>query len=473
LRSEITRSSVSVSLEGRPAVLIVFAKLKRSAVDVPFGIHIGHVSDSNYQVITGAEVQSLQVGDEIVKCNGVDCLNKTHEEVVSYINKSTEVEFELHRAITFNKDAQHTTVPRTYIVPSMDSAEVNRSMPRAKVSDVVTISRTNVDASWGMSFGTADQHLIHSVTEVKDSSPCFGKLQQHDEIVTVNDKDGMSMTHGNVIQEFKESTEVVLAICRHNSFEAYSTDVEERVATAVETAKTSRFHKRPDVSFQNMTVHLNRDSTDVSYGFGLGEDDNSETFISMITVGGLADGKLQENDKVIAVGQTLIKGMAHNDIVGMITSEVAVSLTLERPNGPDDNLEAHEAVHTYLQNRASVSRMAFDRVSVTIGKGPDGGFGFGIGTLNNGEVLITHISDNVASQLQVADLICKVNGFEVQDKSHGELVTAITASETVTLEVQREAQTPAANAINKRNSIREAQPGINVESRTVDNIGQE
>eukprot|EP00040_Diaphanoeca_grandis_P020712 m.110109 g.110109 ORF g.110109 m.110109 type:complete len:236 (+) comp28012_c0_seq1:195-902(+) len=229
-----------------------------------------------------------------------------------------------------------------------------------------------------------------------------------------------------------------------------------------------------------MDVHLTRRSKSESYGFGLGTEEGSgHLFITSVAANGNADGKLREDDRVVSVDGQVFGSLTHDQIVSNISNTVAVTLKIERTEDFDPTTTAG-AVHAYIKRRSTEINVNLNRMVVTVKKKKDGGFGFGIGTLSNGDVLVTHISDNVADLLQPADIIFSIDGESMLTQSHSEIIAKFAKNDSVVLDIGRQEPDAVPSAVgtttkmlpSSRNSISQTRPELGVESRSVNNIGK-
>eukprot|EP00040_Diaphanoeca_grandis_P035116 m.219946 g.219946 ORF g.219946 m.219946 type:complete len:691 (-) comp33307_c2_seq1:462-2534(-) len=468
-RSEITKSNVETTLEGQSAILEVKIQLKRADVDTPFGLNIALTTNSKYNVITGADSEAIHVGDEIVKVNGVSCLGKSHQEITDMVNVTTELDLVLNRHIKFGKDAKHELVPRSFTIPDPSA------IPNLVPNNTFNITRETTDTPWGISFSTSNEFGAHVITGDTPSGPTKDTLCLHDEFIEIDGKECMPLSHDEVAQ-LLAGVAAEVKIFRHETDVNFNASVAERVhAARYALGKRGSIvsNLRPKITFVNMKVTLSRPSTQDSFGFSMGTDENGDAFVSDIPAGSLVEKILKTEDRILALDDVGLSGLQHDDVVDMFASKLSLKLTLQRTGVEDDETtDSHKVLHTYIKRRASVGKLSFEKSTVTINKSTSdgGGFGFGIGTLNNGDVLVTHVSENATGKLQAADLIFKVNDVDIKGKTHNEIISCITESDTVVLEIGREG---GGKKLMRKDSITAARPGLTVADRTENNIGIE
>lgn len=183
------------------------------------------------KVVTIAQEDGLfDAGDEIVKVNGVDCVELSHDEMLSEIQGSTELALTLLVAT----EAQQRQEPRGSItVKRPDLRVVSRSDDLHSAAGVwerpsetepidVVLSRTSIALSFGFGVGSTDTgHKV--VTTVLAGGPASDTLETGDEIIEITANrpastkyDCAELSHEELVAEIHGATKIRMKLIRES-----------------------------------------------------------------------------------------------------------------------------------------------------------------------------------------------------------------------------------------------------------------
>lgn len=427
-----------------PATPNTTVTLDRETLEKSYGFGIGTMDDG-VKVVTSVEsdgiaAKLLQVNDEIVTINGDLCLDLSHEEVVERAQKGTVVELEIARG-----DGTHVDLEKR-IAERRESSEVPDETlvktPPAEPNATIKLDRKDLVSSFGFSFGTLDDE-VKLVTSVDPEGIAAHLLKANDELVSINGVVCIDIEHDKLVAMVQKETVLEIEVSRGDgSREAFEKSViERRLSVGIPTFVTDdgKFH-----------IILERPDKETSFGFGLGTADDGHAYVTEVADNGLADKEgLKADDEICLVNGTEVTGQEHEVIVAMIIDELKVDLYCGRPDSvsadvddaKDDEVEesandedekdaeVFNTLSKFIASRSSSSADVKKQTKIVEISRPDlnSGYGFGIGTLEDGGQVITKLSParEEEGQLQIADEIISINGASATSMSHDELIEVI------------------------------------------------
>uniref|UniRef100_A0A7I4YLN5 Membrane associated guanylate kinase, WW and PDZ domain containing 3 n=1 Tax=Haemonchus contortus TaxID=6289 RepID=A0A7I4YLN5_HAECO len=191
-----------------------------------------------------------------------------------------------------------------------------------------------------------------------------------------------------------------------------------------------QFNKPSDL----ITVNLIRKPN--GFGFRLlgGSETSTQLTVGQVVPGGAAadDGRMQEGDEIIEIDGRNVEGVSHVEAVSLLEQAAHsrhVKLVVRRPRS--DALR-RQSVHAErpLSGMPTVNSGEYD---VTLTRNETDGFGFIIiSSLNRNGSTIGQILENSPAEkcgrLKVGDRVVAVNGIDILNLTHGEIVGLIKAS---------------------------------------------
>ncbi|PIO65062.1 PDZ/DHR/GLGF domain protein [Teladorsagia circumcincta] len=148
-------------------------------------------------------------------------------------------------------------------------------------------------------------------------------------------------------------------------------------------------------------------------------------------------GRLKVGDRVVAVNGIDILNLTHGEIVNLIkASGLTVRLTIAAPMPDGSPLASNGMRRQSLHNERPMSGIAATtsgEYDVTLTRNDTDGFGFIIiSSLNRNGSTIGQILENSPAEkcgrLKVGDRVVAVNGIDILNLTHGEIVNLIKAS---------------------------------------------
>ncbi|VDO50236.1 unnamed protein product [Haemonchus placei] len=183
-----------------------------------------------------------------------------------------------------------------------------------------------------------------------------------------------------------------------------------------------------------ITVNLIRKPN--GFGFRLlgGSETSTQLTVGQVVPGGAAadDGRMQEGDEIIEIDGRNVEGVSHVEAVSLLEQAAHsrhVKLVVRRPRS---EALRRQSVHAErpLSGMPTVNSGEYD---VTLTRNETDGFGFIIiSSLNRNGSTIGQILENSPAEkcgrLKVGDRVVAVNGIDILNLTHGEIVGLIKAS---------------------------------------------
>ncbi|EYC18533.1 hypothetical protein Y032_0027g1572 [Ancylostoma ceylanicum] len=191
-----------------------------------------------------------------------------------------------------------------------------------------------------------------------------------------------------------------------------------------------QFNKPNDL----ITVNLIRKPS--GFGFRLlgGSETNTLLTVGQVVPGGAAaeDGRMQEGDEIVEIDGRNVEGVSHAEAVSLLEHAAHnkhVKLVVRRPRMGADPLR-RQSLHVERPGGAIAGSGEYD---VCLTRNETDGFGFIIiSSLNRNGSTIGQILENSPAEkcgrLKVGDRVVAVNGIDILNLSHGEIVGLIKAS---------------------------------------------
>ncbi|CAJ0601351.1 unnamed protein product [Cylicocyclus nassatus] len=190
-----------------------------------------------------------------------------------------------------------------------------------------------------------------------------------------------------------------------------------------------QFNKPTDL----ITVNLIRKPS--GFGFRLlgGSETNTLLTVGQVVPGGAAaeDGRMQEGDEIVEIDGRNVEGVSHAEAVSLLEHAAHnkhVKLVVRRPRLGGDR---RQTFHTERQPANPTT--ASGEYDVTLTRNENDGFGFIIiSSLSRNGSTIGQILENSPAEkcgrLKVGDRVVAVNGIDILNLTHGEIVGLIKAS---------------------------------------------
>ncbi|KAK5977210.1 PDZ/DHR/GLGF domain protein [Trichostrongylus colubriformis] len=191
-----------------------------------------------------------------------------------------------------------------------------------------------------------------------------------------------------------------------------------------------QFNKPTDL----ITVNLIRKPS--GFGFRLlgGSETNTLLTVGQVVPGGAAadDGRMQEGDEIIEIDGRNVEGVSHVEAVSLLEHAAHskhVKLVVRRPR---NEALRRQSLHSE-RPLSGIHAASSGEYDVTLTRSDTDGFGFIIiSSLNRNGSTIGQILENSPAEkcgrLKVGDRVVAVNGIDILNLSHGEIVNLIKAS---------------------------------------------
>ncbi|TGZ62957.1 hypothetical protein CRM22_007156 [Opisthorchis felineus] len=248
----------------------------------------------------------------------------------------------------------------------------------------------------------------------------------------------------------------MLAAALSNSVTDSAANRSERASTALPSTTVADMTRRPQ---QQMVVVIRRQpgsGLGLSIAGGVGsipyQDTDQGIFVSRLNPDGLAfSSGLRLNDKILEVNGTSLVNVEHHVAVSALranTDEFRIVVSRDASN-PADGVAPSSSIwspnvlstlsFTSGTNRLTPTDSAFQHIKCTIHREPSG-LGFSIAggrgtlptSLDHGQITISKITDGGAASkcgnLRVGDQLIKVNGIDVKDARHDQVIALLTGS---------------------------------------------
>ncbi|CAI4227941.1 unnamed protein product [Auanema sp. JU1783] len=219
----------------------------------------------------------------------------------------------------------------------------------------------------------------------------------------------------------------------------------------------------PLSSFQTDLVTVNLIRKPMGFGFRLlgGRETSTMLTVGQIVPGGAAneDGRLSEGDEIIEIDGQNVEGATHSEAVALLEQAARnkhVKMVIRRPKS---EIPQNQQVHPAEQNHLHSIGLSGDEFDVILNRQDSDGFGFIIlSSLHRNGSTIGQILDNSPAarcgKLKVGDRVIAVNGINILNMSHGDIVNLIkTSGLSVRLTIVPSPETPLATSTLNRPSI--------------------
>ena len=265
--------------------------------------------------------------------------------------------------------------------------------------------------------------------------PADGRLEVGDVVTSVNGTSTEGLELASVTAMITASTETEFGVARG----AFHLEDAEEVApptgfapitptTAAEQGPGTDTMKLPEASpaQDQMTITLVRDDSSQSYGFGFGITEDGLKVVTKVAPSGVAEGKLQGGDVVLAVNGTATTELAHAAVVQLIKSTNRLELLVHRePVAENEPMSPRDfsIVNTVTLTRASLSDSL--------------GFNLGSNSSNDVCVSLVHEGGLAHGRLVAGDVLMEVNGMEATAVNYQAVLQEIKASLAPRLVIRR------------------------------------
>ena len=402
----------------------------------------------------------LQPGDGLLFIDGADAQSLAHEDAAKIMSKALSLPLRVKRE---PKESNWKTVQRIV-------------MPGGIVYKItVRLSRASEEESFGFGLGSAVSGE-KVITQITDQNEALDQLAVADKVLAINGHDAEAMSFEDSIGLISSGLAVDLTVERRLNTLSRRFSISKVAPDTKIAERRDNVGKTVDLLeglSTEVPVTLKRDSTAVSYGFGLGSSDSGEKVVTNVAAGGLAEGQLQVADAVVEVNGVDIARMAHHDIVALMAGGTALVLTIAR-RIPMDVIRRGESITQVAPDTRIMQRMSRiglpagnERFTVLLER-PDlkTSFGFGVETAFNEKFIKNIVPGGLASSaepvaLQDLDRILGINGRCVKSMTHEQAVAYLRA-EKVELGIEREHSRRQPGADNVLAMVEFARPSTEV-----------
>lgn len=263
--------------------------------------------------------------------------------------------------------------------PGDDSSGIN---PTGKLTNV-TLTRASYTESFGVGISSDDALKEHFVSKLVPGSVSDGKLEMGDKILMLAGRKAGLFSHEDLLEVLK--SKMVLEL------DAQSALGKQKHVTIV------------------------RQSLEESFGVGITTNDNMmEHRVTQVNPTGLAAGQLFPGDEIVSIGGTNAGSLTHGDIVLHMKSKMVLELVIRKSNQRPTISTAVAAPSAATASTLPSPTASFHDVSIVRGSTTES-FGFGIGTLESGEHVVSKVVDGspAAGNVEVGDEIVSINGTSI------------------------------------------------------------
>lgn len=238
----------------------------------------------------------------------------------------------------------------------------------------VHLQRDVLNQSYGFGMGTTENGA-KLVTQVTDGTPSDGKLLTADRIVTINGSDTAELSHGETLQLLTRGLRVTLGIHRKPTVSG----IRRRGSITAVEPNTRVINRKESVGKivqvasgvpVVISVTIRRESSNQSYGFGLGSSADGEKVITTVSEGGLSEGQLQTADLIITINTQDANSLSHEEAIAELCSGNEVTLTVERRISGDGlargSISAVEPAMKIKDRRDSIGKKVVIQVSTPL-----------------------------------------------------------------------------------------------------------
>ncbi|KAK2167781.1 hypothetical protein LSH36_24g09014 [Paralvinella palmiformis] len=313
----------------------------------------------------------------------------------------------------------------------------------------ITLERGGTGLGFSIAGGTDNPHVGEDpsiyITKVIDggAAAADGRLRVNDIIVSVNDVNTVNVSHAQAVGALKQAGNTVRLVVK-------------RLKSPIETV---------------MDIHLVKGNKGLGFSIagGVGNQhipgDNG-IFVTKVIEGGAAqqDGRLAVGDRLIAVNDTNLENVTHDDAVAALKATLEhVKLTVAKPSYIADSIHSshpqlipHEdhMPHSSPLPRAAAnlqySNIAKSDIEMEVPREPrkiilkkgSSGLGFNIVGGEDGEgIFVSFIlaggSADLSGELRKGDQLISVNGIDLTNATHEQAAAALKgAGDTVDIIAQ-------------------------------------
>ena len=249
-----------------------------------------------------------------------------------------------------------------------------------KFLEDVVIERPSLSVGFGLQLVTLETAMDTEsektiVGSVEPGSPADGILEEFDDVIIVNGKLLRDLTHDAAVHEMARSLKIKISVARpaarkkgkkavalydytpDKSVYLLEQDIADGLDDELAFVKGDVLEMLEEIdqdgfvlaahiqgtnkgkrgmapsNFLNFLedVVIERPSTSVGFGFGLGEKESGEMIISSIASGSPSDGILQSLDEVICLNGKLMRDLTHSAAVKEISRVLKLSVRVARP----------------------------------------------------------------------------------------------------------------------------------------------
>ncbi|XP_061407005.1 Na(+)/H(+) exchange regulatory cofactor NHE-RF3-like [Lethenteron reissneri] len=377
------------------------------------------------EVAPGSPAHSagLQDGDRVIRVNGEHVDGGDHAKVVDIIKKSGDkVTLVVQDAKSYKE--QRMAATKTTAATSAKGPSSQGPRPRLctlkRISDGFGFHLKSIEGSEGI-----------SIMDVKYGSPAEkAGLRSEDRLVALNGEDITGLARAVVMDKVKRGGKTVHLLVVDKEANEHFKRTGERV--------TAEMVERASLPHQPRSVKLKRASA--GYGFFLrAERGRIGHFIREIDAKSPADKMgLKDGDRIVAVGSDAVDKLTHEEVVERIRKDGSSTTLLVLSEAADAFYTMHgiNPVGGGGRSDVGVSGKAASPADAQdlrprlrhLSKGADG-FGFHLYGIRGqpGQYIkkVTPGSPAALADLHDDDMVVEVNGHNVQEATHADIVAKI------------------------------------------------
>lgn len=263
----------------------------------------------------------------------------------------------------------------------------------------------------------------------------------------------------------------------------------KRKEPGVKDARTTISKVRPGVAVEDrednigfeeheLDVTIRKRNPKESFGISIGSTNHGTSLIVGVAPRGPADGLLRADDEIKSIDGTLVKGLPHPRVLDLFKDKQALKLRVLRKHEVAyanrlDEAQANPEEAAHIAQRSSFGTSETANVRVTLRRRSVAeSYGFGLGEADadfspTGKI-ITHVSNSSPADQNLfpLDTLMRVDGVEVGQLSHAEVVDLIKRGTKVTLDVHRADPLK----VQRAKSVSQVAPNLEVRGRQ-DDVG--
>eukprot|EP00045_Choanoeca_perplexa_P018097 m.277744 g.277744 ORF g.277744 m.277744 type:complete len:3260 (-) comp17712_c0_seq2:2323-12102(-) len=379
-----------------------------------------------------ADKAGVKAGDRLVNVNGVDVSSKSHTEIIDVMRNADSLDLDVERS----------------------GASGRRTVRIQRVAG----------RGFGMKLATEDDVTGTTISDLLPGGLAAetGLLKAGDAILEINGQSVASASHAEVVQALQSSNDIVLEVDdsfppgarrslveepasrdlpNGNGTAAASGAVETAARSSSPAAETASGPIPPLSATTTCRVHRGQGQR---FGMKLLEQEDQPG--SGVVVNGLepegaaALGGLKVGDRFYSIDGTVVWNGSHNEVLGLFRDKADMDIKVVRPPHEAAALAAARGLPLEQQpvpqgsvhRRLTVSRKDGEKIGLKLASTDDG----------TGGATVSAVVPGGAAEpagLKPGDLLASINGVDVRDRVHSDIVGLFAEGEEFDIEVYRPA----------------------------------